>query len=159
MSNTRNVLVEWKLRCGLTSFAHHRVQARYYKRHVRLGIALMICTTATGTSSFAELGESQAYINALIVVLTLSAGILAGVQTFLDYKSLGEQHKTAASGWEGLRWQIESILASTPQDQDVVEGELMQVSESATELRKQSPTIHNGYWDEAKKAFVPRSIE
>ena len=159
MSNTRNALVEWKVRCGLTSFAHHRVQAKYHKRHVHLGIALMACTTITGTSSFAKLGEAEAAIGALIVILTLIAGILAGVQTFLDYKSVGEQHKNAASGWEDLRWKIETILASTPEDQDVAEAKLTEVSDVATKLRRQSPTIHNDYWDEAKDAFEASSIE
>lgn len=159
MSNTRDALVQWKQRCGLTSFAHHRVQAKYDKRHIRLGVSLMICTTAMGTSSFAELGESQPVVGALIVVLTISAGILAGIQTFLDYKTVGEKHKVAASGWEDLRWEIESVLASTPEDRDIARTELTKVNEAAKKLRKQSPTIHNDHWDEAKSVFEASPIE
>ena len=40
MSTARNALGDWKRRCGMTSFAHHRVQARYDKRHTYLGIII-----------------------------------------------------------------------------------------------------------------------
>ncbi len=157
MSKSREALAAWKRRCGLTSFAHHRVQAKYHKRHLQLGVALMACTTLTGTSSFVKLMDTE-NMGALIVVFTLLAGILAGVQTFLDYKSMGESHKAAASGWEDLRWQIERILVSTPEDQDVKPGELKVVEDSASKLRKQSPTIHNDHWNEAEKDFEPSAI-
>ena len=98
-------------------------------------------------------------MGALIVVFTLLAGILAGIQTFLDYKSMGEAHKVAASGWEDLRWQIERIIVSTPDGQDIDSGQLNVVEETASKLRKQSPTIHNDHWDEAEKAFEPSKID
>lgn len=79
-------------------------------------------------------------MGALIVIFTLLAGILAGVQTFLDYKSMGESHKVAASGWEDLRWQIERIIVTTPDGQDIDARELNAVEEAAS---KASQTIAN----------------
>ena len=159
MSTARDALTDWKGRCGLTSFAHHRVQAKYDKRHTMLGILLMICTTATGTSSFIKLGESQEMVSALIIIFTLTAGVLAGIQTFLDFKTLGEQHKVAASLWEALRWKAERILATTQLEETVEGGVLETFEKEVEEARKQSPTIHNDHWDEAAGAFKPSTIE
>lgn len=159
MSATREALAEWKKRCGLTSFAHHRVQAKYAKRHVTLGILLLICTTATGTSSFVKLGDSDAIISTLIIVFTLASGVLAGIQTFLDYKTLGEEHKLAASTWEALRWRAERLLATTGEQNDIDPEELQIFENDAKEARKQSPTIHNDFWDEAAGEFYPSKID
>lgn len=159
MTTTREAFIDWKRRSGMTSFAHHRVQAIYHSRHITLGVLLMIATTVTGSSSFIELGESQPVLNIFIILFTISAGVLAGIQTFLDYKTLGEQHKSAASGWEDLRWYIETIIAQTPDDEDIPNDELSKVQDMASRLRKQSPTIHNKYWDNARKMFEPSPID
>lgn len=159
MSHSREALTEWKKRCGLTSFVHHRVQAKYAKRHVTLGISLLICTTATGTSSFVKLGESDALISTLIIVFTLTSGVLAGIQTFLDYKTLGEEHKAAASTWEALRWRAERLLATTPEQDHIDTEELQTFENDVKEARKQSPTIHNDFWDEAAAEFQPSKID
>ena len=95
---------------------------RMRRRHLLLGIPVVVLTTLVGTSAFASLskahGDSITFLGVdpdvvLLVVGTISvlAAVLSSLQTFLRYATRAEGHRIAALRYETLRRDMATTLA------------------------------------------------
>lgn len=72
-----------------------------------------------------------------VTVASIAASILVAVQTFLDWRTNAEQHRTAAIKYNNLKTHIEMILAQ----KDITEVSIEGVKQELEKLRMISPPI------------------
>ncbi len=101
--------------------------ADYYRRnHMRLGIVATIVSALVGTALFAGLarqfgtdgkqavgGSASGWLwvaFAFIALLSISAPVLTGLQTFLKYSEQAEKHKATAVSYDHLRSRLDVFM-------------------------------------------------
>jgi hypothetical protein len=80
-----------------------------------LGIPVVVLTTFIGTSVFATLqDEIDTSLKILVGVISVTAAVLASLQTFLRFGERAEKHRVAGESWAALRREIDEMLALHP---------------------------------------------
>ena len=80
-----------------------------------LGIPVVVLTTFVGTSVFATLqDEVDTSLKIFVGVVSVTAAVLASLQTFLRFGERAEKHRVAGESWASLRREIDEMLALHP---------------------------------------------
>jgi hypothetical protein len=111
----QEMLNEWLIRAWHSHTAHRMAAAQFERLHRVFGTVAAILSAIVGTTIFATLQHSPAHsIQIGVGLLSIAAGVLASLQTFLNYQELAEKHKIAAVRYGELRNEIERLLAFPP---------------------------------------------
>jgi len=109
------MIQEWQVGVRIFHAGHSKAAAHYSRMHRWLGIPVIILTAVVGTTAFATLESATSLlIQILVGMLSVSASVLAGVQTFLNFAERSDRHRAAALKYGALRRQIEVALATGP---------------------------------------------
>ena len=120
-----DALVGWRTTIRLHHIAHSRCTAHNTRLHRVIGIPVIVFTTVVGSTVFGTMGKAT---DTWLVVATgffsILAAVLSSLQTFLNYSTLAEKHKIAATHYGMLRREIEQFLDdySGPQKLDSLEA-------------------------------------
>ncbi len=80
-----------------------------------LGVPVVVLTTFIGTSVFATLQDDiDASLKIFVGVISVTAAVLASLQTFLRFGERAEKHRVAGESWAALRREIDEMLALHP---------------------------------------------
>lgn len=132
----------WLKRLRESQFAHYEAAERLSRANTRLGIPVVIFSAMVGTSIFASLGSSNELPTALRIaagLISISAAVLASLQTFLKFSERAEKHRAIAARYGAIRRQIEQILAFEEINSDVLKNIRSQIDtlgEEAPEIPK-----------------------
>jgi hypothetical protein len=103
--------------CG-NRFSPYRPPAGGFKvpEPPKLGVPVVFFATIAGTATFGTLQAEAAnhFLLLLIGFVSISAAVLAGLQTFFGYAEMAEKHKTAAGKYGRLRRKFEQELVLAP---------------------------------------------
>jgi hypothetical protein len=127
---------------------------RMRRRHLGLGIPVVVLTTAVGTSVFASMQDSDR--NTLLVIagtVSLVAAVLSSLQTFLRYSMRWEGHRIAAIRYEALRRDMAEMLAVPREARGDPVKQLDGVRQRMDRYAKESPAIGERLWDQLAKKF------
>jgi hypothetical protein len=109
------LLRDWDRRAAASAETHYNHAARLSSRNVQLGIPVVALSTFVGTSVFATLQEDvSAYLRILVGGISVTAAVLASLQTFLRFAERAERHRVAADNWSAIRREISQMLALHP---------------------------------------------
>lgn len=86
---------------------------RWHRRSFGLGLALVVLTAITGASFFTQLAAKR---KKLVIVLSLSAAILAGSQSLLNPSARAAEYWQASGTARDIRRQVDEAL-TLPADQ------------------------------------------
>lgn len=102
-----------------------RVDALYGKRkhfnaadrkrtyHLCLGVPVLVIGILSGSTLLALLGDTvPEYAKWIGALLALTSALLAGLQTFFNYRKAVEGHSTIATRYLGLAKRVEVLLAA-----------------------------------------------
>ena len=107
-----DLLEEWRLRSRGLKRGHYDAARRFARQHYALGVPVVVLSAVAGTSALASVAESSSiYLRVIAGVLSVSAGVLAALQTFLKLNERAVQHKAAAAGYSAVCREIEASLA------------------------------------------------
>lgn len=107
------MLIEWYGRVDSAQRAHYVSAERFRRRSFWLGIPTVILSLVVGSSVFAALKlQPGPRLQMLVGFLSLSAAVLAGLQTFLGYPERSERHRVAAAKYGALGREMEMYLAT-----------------------------------------------
>lgn len=107
-------LEQWHHGLRIFHRTHSRAATSYERRNIALGLPTVILTTMAGTTVFTTISSSpEQWVKILTGVMSMSAAVLAALQTFLRYSELAERHRTAAQSYGVLRRELEEVLAQT----------------------------------------------
>ena len=118
--DSQEIISRWHRGMRILELGHHTAAAHFTRRQRLLGIPVVIVSTVVGTTVFATISSSpHPAAQILVGILSVTAGILSSLQTFLNFPELAEKHKIAAVKYGGLRREIEQVgtFASSGSDQ------------------------------------------
>ena len=100
-------LFDWECRCAAAEEVHFDVAEELSRWNLFLGIPIV------GTSLFASVSGDGVAVGIRIAAGTVSliAGVLASIQTFLRFGARAEQHRVAAERWAAVKREIEKVRA------------------------------------------------
>jgi hypothetical protein len=147
----------WYRRVAAAEHGHRVMADRMRRRHLLLGIPVVVLSTLVGTSAFASIskahGDSITFLGVdpdaiLIIVGTISvlAAVLSSLQTFLRYATRAEGHRIAALRYETLRRDMATTLALPREVRGQPDRALDSVRGRMDRYAKESPTIGERTW-------------
>ncbi|NKB80761.1 MAG: SLATT domain-containing protein [Nitrospirales bacterium] len=138
----QEILGRWYKGMRILELAHHTTAADYSRRHRLFGTPVVIVSTVVGTAVFATISESpHPAIQIVVGLLSITAGVLSSLQTFLNYPELAEKHKVAAVKYAGLRREIEQVMAVSSSEPDTIQEFLTSFRDRWNALDEDSPSV------------------
>jgi hypothetical protein len=119
--------------------------------HFCVGLPLVVISGAVGTAVFATLKTSPEISTKIVVgLLSLTATVLAGLQTFLRLSERAEQHKQAGVRYGALRRELELEIVS-----DTLTHEfLVEFGRRWTALDEEAPTVPQWLYERARRFTI-----
>jgi hypothetical protein len=139
--DTRSLVLNWMRRARDSQIRHYTLADKLTAYGRRLGLAVIGITTVTGTSAFLSLIVTAVSpeLRVAVGLTSMSAAVLASLQTFLRYSERAELHRRAGAQYGAVRRRLEAIHAGDPylhdmRDIDVVRDELDHIAQNAPHL-------------------------
>ena len=152
-------LFDWECRCAAAVEVHFGVAEDLSRRNMFLGIPVVVLSAIVGTSLFASVSGGGAAVGIRIAAGTVSliAGVLASIQTFLRFGARAEQHRVAAERWAAVRREIEKMRALTAEEVGDAKQLLDDIKARMDEAADKSPAMPKRRWSRAlAKHLAPR---
>lgn len=110
IKDAEHLLAEWHRRCEETQYGHYTAERVCTRLNYLLGIPVVGLSALAGTSTFASLQETT---NKDLLIATgfvsITAAVLASLQTFLRFSERAEQHRTVAAKYGAVKRHIEQM--------------------------------------------------
>jgi hypothetical protein len=154
----------WYRRVAAAEHGHRVMADRMRRRHLLLGIPVVILTTLIGTSAFAAISKAQGdtikdvgfdpdKVLFLVGTISVLAAVLSSLQTFLRYATRAEGHRIAALRYETLRRDMAATLALPREARGAPDRSLDSVRGRMDRYAKESPTIGERGWEKLAGSF------
>ncbi|BCX67955.1 SLATT domain-containing protein [Pseudomonas izuensis] len=147
------------------SNAHYRMSEKAKSKHNFLGIPVAASTTIVGTTIFTTLNSTSQnlYVQIGIGLLSLSAAVLAALQTFFNFGDVATQHKQAAASYEAVRHELDIFLlrhGALCEDEplDAPLKELREIAAELDDIVKKAPSVPDSVYDSAQTRVATRPI-
>lgn len=132
----------WKTNLEITQQDQLNAAKRWDRRAFLIGMGLVVFTAVTGASFFTEVSQKRRG-KSIVAAISLSAAVLAGLQTFLKPAERAAQYKHSSDEAEDLQLQISETLLLSAEKRDAARTE---IRKRIADLRKASPITV--YWPE-----------
>jgi Petal formation-expressed len=151
--SVQKTLDDWHHGLRIFHRAHSRAASLFNGRNVALGIPTVILTAITGTSIFATTAATPEWVSIATGIMSLTAAVLAALQTFLRYSELAEKHRAAAQSYGNLRRETEEVLAGLTSDPPVPlpPDYLKSLRERWTAVDNAAPDLPQNVYDSVEK--------
>ena len=109
--SAEDLLRTWLQRTRDSQHSHHEAGKLCKRLNYLLAVPIIVISTSLGTAAFATLssditGMAKTWFGAF----SMTAAVLAGLQTHLRYAERGEKHKNLGAQYGNIRRNIEEIL-------------------------------------------------
>jgi hypothetical protein len=144
-------LFDWECRCAAAEEVHFDVAEELSRRNLFLGIPVVVLSAIVGTSLFASVSGDGVAVGIRIAAGTVSliAGVLASIQTFLRFGARAEQHRVAAERWAAVKREIEKVRA-LPAEQVGDANELLDdIKARMDQAADKAPAMPKRRWNRA----------
>ena len=144
-------LRDWEFRCAAAVEVHFEIAEDLARRNMFLGIPVVVLSAIVGTSLYASVSGGGAAVGIRIAAGTVSliAGVLASIQTFLRFGARAEQHRVAAERWAAVRREIEKVRALPAQQVGDAKQLLDDIKARMDEAADKSPAMPKRRWNRA----------
>jgi hypothetical protein len=152
------LLEDWGERAAAAASTHYRLAGHMSQFNVLLGIPVVVLSTFVGTSVFATIQEEvSSGVKILVGFVSVTAAVLASLQTFLRFAERAERHRQAASRWSAIRREIAEMVALHPTYPDA-RGDpkkyLDDLRRRMDRLAAESPEMGERRWTRAHKVMA-----
>ena len=144
-------LFDWECRCAAAEEVHFDVAEELSRRNLFLGIPVVVLSAIVGTSLFASVSGDgvDVWLRIAAGTVSLIAGVLASIQTFLRFGARAEQHRVAAERWAAVKREIEKVRA-LPAEQVGDANELLDdIKTRMDQAADKAPAMPKRRWDRA----------
>ena len=159
-----SLYASWHRRVAAAEHGHRVMAGRLRRRHLIIGITVVVLATLLGTGAFASLRETDSRsittpgvdpTVALILIGSISVlvAFLSAMQTFVRYSTRAEGHRIAALRYETLRREMATTLAIPREARDLPDRALHRVRQRMDRYAKESPTIGERLWGKLEATF------
>ncbi len=145
-----NLLADWRTRAQRSKIAHYKAAVRFGRRHVLLGVPVVVLIAIVGTAVFATLKERpETWIQITIGLVSILAAALAGMQTFFNYSNRAIIHRTAAAKYGSVQREIEEVLMFFSEDAKILQTPVGRIRRRMDELAESCIDCPQDIWRNA----------
>jgi hypothetical protein len=138
------IIKQWADKALCYHWMHSRCREIYQRKNTWFTIPVIIISTATGTTNFAQdrfSDDMKDYVVMGIGSLSIIAGIITTISQFLQISELNEGYKTAAISWNKLHTDLKTLIARHPLDRMSPNQAIKLYKEQYEHLFEVSPPI------------------
>ena len=147
-----SLLVAWLQRAHFVLDAHHTAAGFLDRRHYWLGIPSIALSTLVGTAIFASLQANPGVIVQIIVGLaSVSAAVLASLQTFLRFSERAEKHRVAGVRYGAIMRELEELLLVPPESVEELRRRIEDIRIRWDKLNEDTPLMLRNAWKDTEK--------
>lgn len=152
MQTLEQVLNDWYERVSATQRAHYLSAEHFSRKSYWLGIPVIGLTTLVGTSVFATIQKQpELWLQLTVGLASVTAAVLASLQTFLGYSERAEKHRVAGAKYGALGRELEALRASpNGQPEDAISELRKRLDALALESPNNPIWIYQRAWDAQK---------
>jgi hypothetical protein len=151
------LLKQWAARATAAQHAHYTLTTRLRRANLWVGIPVVALTAVVSTTLFATLasnkGDVPVGLQWVAATVSLLAGALAAVQTFLRLSQRAEQHMTAADWFAAIRRDLEVLLAAPEEERDDPQAVLTGLRRELNTAIQKAPEIGEHTWHRFAEAY------
>lgn len=140
----REVLDTWKYRIRHYQKCYSKKAQKQMRWHYCLGLPVVILTTITASSLFADL-QKVPEAKYLLGCLCLVSAILTSVQTFYSHAKHAEENKAASEGVSAVRREIEILELFPPKTEKEAKERMERLDIVLQDIAKKAPVVHVEY--------------
>lgn len=148
------LIEHFRLRSHRKARAHYLASKSSFKKHIWVGVPIIVITTVVGSGVILNLIEGYAPTGPLVIGgLSLVAAVLSTFQTFFGYSENAAKHKNAGNQYSSLYRRLAIIttqLATSGFDQSKISGELEQIRAAWDAIELEAPDVADELYDLAK---------
>ena len=113
MPTTSEMLTDWYQRVSVTQRAHYISADQFSYKKFLLGIPALGLSAFVGSTVFATLQKQPCLpLQICIGFASVAAGLLTGLQTFMNYSERAEKHRVAGAKYGALGRELEQLRSS-----------------------------------------------
>jgi hypothetical protein len=151
----------WYRRARESQFAHYTAATRFAVLARFLGVPSVVLSAAAGTTLFATLQKDSAppALRLAVGLVSVLAGVLAALQTFLGFNARADRHRAAAAAYGAVRREIEQYHAVPPQADEAIDAALTAIRARLDEIAERAPDVPERTWNKARKQASAQTSE
>lgn len=159
-NDIEEALQHWSLNAKRAQKMNYASAEYYSRRHLLLGIVATILTTIVGTSVFLTL-ETNVAIGWKIAtgLLSITAAVLASLQTFLQYGEKAGAHTATAAEYGAVKRQLEQSLIMARAGNVNIDAILTPIREKMDRLAQQGPQPPECVYKKSMAVMPGRSLQ
>ena len=150
------LLKQWAEKAKCYQWLHNRSRDIYQRKNALYTIPVIIISTITGTTNFAQdrfSDETREYVVIIIGTLSIIAGIITTIYQFLKISEINEGHRVALLSWGKFSRNVEAELTRHPLDRTEPSELIKMCKEEFNRLVEISPFISKNVLSEFNKKF------
>jgi hypothetical protein len=137
------LVATWQKRIQYMKIAHYQSCNKFERRNKVLGTVVIFLAAAVGPATYVfdklKLDSPATFL--ALVLLGLSAGVLATLQIFFRDSERAEKHHSAGATYAKLEMDIETLAAFPPNDGKLLEARIGSFRDEWQRLTGQGPVI------------------
>jgi len=136
------------------AYCHFLMAESAGSKNLKLGVFVTLFSTVVGTTIFAAMAEKDnvLWIQLVTGLMSLTAAVLAGFQTFFHFNENALINKTAATSYERVARRLDIFLLTyLPATGHRAEGlaEYKSIEDDLQKVKESSPTVPNAVYNKA----------
>lgn len=149
------LIAHWRFRVHRMQLAHFETARKFDGYHRVLGISAATLSAVVGTAVFVSLSKAPPFAGLQIItgLLSVAAGVLAALQTFLKYSELSDKHRIAGAKFANLKHRIELLFSMPPEQPDELKQQLTMIEDRWSKVREESPSVPTKIWAQIEKSL------
>jgi hypothetical protein len=152
--NAEELLRGWLMHAHKGRDRHDVAARRYERMRYFLGGPTIVLSAVVGTSVFSALGHSPSFpLQLLVGACGVTAGVLAALQTFLDYPTRVERHRLAGVRYKAVIWELEQMLTGTGRPANPDAPNITTAREHLEALERDMPVVAEGIFDRIETKY------
>lgn len=160
-----NIIKQWADKALCYHWMHSRCREIYQRRNTWFTIPVIIISTVTGTTNFAQdrfTEEMREFIVMGIGSLSIIAGIITTIAEFLKIAELNEGYRAASISWKKLHTELKTLISRHPLDRmspnqaiKVYKDEYERLFEVSPPITKNVQLLFNSKFKKNKELIQP----
>ena len=153
MDDIRDRAEYYRVRAQRKARSHYLTAKRNSRMHTNLGVPVVVISTIVGSTIFATISDDPAVGWKIVAgLLSITAAVLAALQTFFKYSELAEKHRVSGAEYASLKRRLDSyqlLFAESDGNRKDYLDALESIVTDLDQLERDSPDVPDDLYDKA----------
>src|SRR5215207_3652237 len=155
--DAEELLRTWLARARDSQHSHHEAGKVCTRLNYLLAIPIIVISTALGTTAFAAItrnvtGTAKIWFG----ILSMTAAVLAALQTHLRYAERGEKHKNLGAQYGNIRRYIEEVLTLPADERGTQKMVLEQIRSDLDAISAEGDVVSRRIFEKTKRRLAEK---